>query len=166
MFLIKSKKCHEKALFVIWSISNSLFTNLQDCKFTNFHIICVLFQSGSSHRVAIRQFVLKLVLVFFVEKLGDWKRTFLLTICNYDNQIRLKTGSTNVCMHIQRPSKAKMPKKYQEKKFVFYPRSTVYILYILGQKALSYYSLNLVHSIPSWLVWAEIKCTVFAALSK
>ena len=38
-------------------------------------------------------------------------------------------------------------------------------VYTLGQKALSY-SLALVHSIPSWLVWIEIKCTVHVALHK
>ena len=38
-------------------------------------------------------------------------------------------------------------------------------VYILGQKALSY-SLALVHSIHSWLVWAEIECTVHIAMPK
>ena len=42
----------------------------------------------------------------------------------------------------------------------------VYIfIHVLEQKALSYI-LALVHLIPSWLVWAEIECTVHVSLPK
>ena len=39
-------------------------------------------------------------------------------------------------------------------------------VYILGQYDLKYPFLDLVHLIPSWLVWAEIKGTVHVSLPK
>ena len=39
------------------------------------------------------------------------------------------------------------------------------LVYILGQQALRY-PLALVHSIPLWLVWTEIECTMHDALPK
>ena len=38
-------------------------------------------------------------------------------------------------------------------------------VYILEQQDFNYY-LPLVHSIPSWLVWAEIECAMYFALPK
>ena len=43
------------------------------------------------------------------------------------------------------------------------PMNTVYRL---DSKAFAMYSLALVHSIPSWLLWAEIECTGHVALLK
>ena len=43
--------------------------------------------------------------------------------------------------------------------------SLYHSIHILGQKALRYSS-SLVHLIPSWLVWAEIECTMHLALLK